>query len=126
MFDVDRVLAEHGHVTLRFPPYHPELDAIEKIWAVVKIWVATRNVTFNLHDIIKPAEEKFSLVTQEEWVSVCNHVKEIDKNYIQTEHVMDKIADNLVINIGTSESERDKEDDHADAFGILLLSLDYD
>jgi transposase len=36
MFDDDRILAEHGHVTLRLPPYHPELNAIEKIWAVVK------------------------------------------------------------------------------------------
>jgi hypothetical protein len=88
-------------VTLRLPPYHPALNMTEKIWAVVKNWVAARNVTFNLHYSKKLAEERFSLVTREESVSVCNHVKEIDKNYIENERVLDDITDNLVINVGT-------------------------
>jgi hypothetical protein len=125
-FDVDRILAEHGHVTLHLPPYRLELNAIEKVWAVVKNWVAARNATFNLHDIKKLAEEKFSLVTWEEWLSVCNHLKEIEKNYIENERVLDNIADNLVITIGTSESNTDELDDDADAFGILPLSSDSD
>jgi transposase len=46
---LDRVMAQHGHSVLRLPPYHPELNPIEKIWALVKNYVETYNVTFKLH-----------------------------------------------------------------------------
>jgi transposase len=44
-------LARYGHVALHLPPYHPELNPIEKMWAVVKNWVAMKNVTFQLQEI---------------------------------------------------------------------------
>jgi transposase len=72
-FSNDSLLARHGHVALRLPPYHPELNTIEKMWAVVKNWVAMKNVTFQLQDVRKLAEEKFS-ITKEEWLPVCKHV----------------------------------------------------
>jgi hypothetical protein len=86
IFYVDGILAEHGHVCLHLPPYHPELNATEKIWAIVKNWVAARNVILS-YRILKLAEEKFALVTREEWVSVCNHVKELEKKYIKNKRV---------------------------------------
>ena len=78
-FSIDRILARHGHAAIRLPPYHPELNPIEKIWGIVKNWVAQKNVTFRLDDVRRLAEEKFSSVTKEEWVSVCDHVKNIEK-----------------------------------------------
>lgn len=86
IFHVDGILAEHGHVCLHLPPYHPELNATEKIWAFVKNWVAARNVILS-YRMLKLAEEKFALVTREEWVSVCNHVKELKKKYIENKCV---------------------------------------
>jgi transposase len=32
----ERILAEHDRIILRLPPYCPELNAIEKILAIVK------------------------------------------------------------------------------------------
>ena len=52
----------------------------------------------------KLAKEKFSLMTLEECVSVCNHIKEHEKNYAENKHVLDSIQDNLIINITTSDS----------------------
>jgi transposase len=43
---LDTELEKNGHRVLRLPPYHPELNPIEKIWAQVKNWVASRNVTY--------------------------------------------------------------------------------
>jgi hypothetical protein len=54
---VDRLMAHHGHSVLRLPPYHPELNSIEKIWARAKNYVAT-HVTFKFDDMRKLAEEK--------------------------------------------------------------------
>jgi hypothetical protein len=119
---VDGILAEHGHVCLHLPLYHPELNATEKIWAIVKNWVAARNVILN-YRTLKLAVEKFALVTREEWVSVCNHVKELEKKYLRT-NMLDIIPGNFIINVGTSDSNADQEDKDADGSRISPLSSD--
>jgi transposase len=35
-FSTDSLLVRYGHVALRLPPYHPEINPIEKMWAMVK------------------------------------------------------------------------------------------
>jgi transposase len=42
-FKIDALLAEHGHSALRLPPYHPDLNPIELIWASVKEYVARKS-----------------------------------------------------------------------------------
>lgn len=39
MYKIDAVLAQHGHSVLRLPPYHPDLNPIELIWATVKDYI---------------------------------------------------------------------------------------
>jgi hypothetical protein len=41
-FAIDCLLAEHRHTVIRLPPYHPDLNAIEKIWGTVKNKVAEK------------------------------------------------------------------------------------
>jgi transposase len=48
LFSTDSLLARYGHVALRLRPYNPELNPTEKMWAMVKNWVAMKNVTFQL------------------------------------------------------------------------------
>jgi transposase len=68
-------LARYGHAALHLSPYHPELNPIEKMWAMVKTWMAMKNVTFQLQDVRKLAEEKFSSITKDEWLPACKHVQ---------------------------------------------------
>lgn len=86
IFHVDGILAEHGHVCLHLPPYHPVLNATEKILVIVKNWVAARNL-ISSYRMLKLAEEKFALVTREECVSVCIHVKELEKKCVEIKRV---------------------------------------
>jgi hypothetical protein len=44
--------------------------------------------------VVKQAEDILSLMTVEEWVSVCRHVKETEKIYIKNGHVMDRFLEN--------------------------------
>jgi hypothetical protein len=88
-FSTNSLLARHGHVALRLPPYHPEVNPIEKMWAMVKNWVAMKNVTFQLQDVRRLAEEKFSSIKKEEWLAVCEHVQEVEEKYIKNEHLVD-------------------------------------
>jgi transposase len=87
------LLARYGHVALRLPPYHPELNPIEKVRAMVKNLVAMKNVTFQLQDVRKLAEEKFSSITKDELLPVCKHVQEVEEKYIQNKHLVDNIAE---------------------------------
>jgi hypothetical protein len=74
------------------------------MWAMVKNWVAMNNVTFQLQDVRKLAEEKFS-ITKEEWLPVCKHVQEVGEKYIQNENLVDNIAEELVIILVSSDSD---------------------
>jgi hypothetical protein len=96
----DSRLSRYGHVALRLPPNHPELNPIEKMWAMVKKWVAMNNITFQLQDVRRLAEEKFSSITKEEWLPVCKHVQDI-----QNENLVDNIAEELVIILESSDSD---------------------
>jgi hypothetical protein len=117
-------LARYGHVALRLPLYHPELNPIEKMWAMVKNWVAMKNVTFLLQDVRKLAREKFSSITKDEWLSVCEHVHEVKEKYIQNEHLVDNIAEELVTILESSDSDMSEEDEDNSLEGILPRSPD--
>ena len=105
-YKIDPVFAQHGHTVLRLPPYHPELNPIEKIWGIVKNRVATRNVTFKLDNVEKLAREEFNNVTAEEWSATCRHVEDVEKEYIRKEKIMDEFTDEFIINL-----KDDSEDD---------------
>jgi hypothetical protein len=79
------------------------------MWEVVKNWVAMKNVTFQLQDVRKLAEENFS-ITKEEWLPVCKHVQEVEEKYVQNEHLVDYIAEELVIILDSSDSDMSEED----------------
>lgn len=106
-FKINTILEAHGHTALRLPPYHPELNPIEMIWGIVKNYVASQNVTFNLEDARKLAEEKFNQINEETWNKVCDHVKSTEQKFWENEHVMDIITDSLVIHVKNDSSDSD-------------------
>lgn len=122
---LDALLAAHGHAALRLPPYHPELNPIEKIWAIVKQWVAARNTTFKLTDVEALTREKFGSIGIQEWTSVCNHVDKVVEQYLQTESLLDDVTEELAFVVNTGESSReedfDSEEDESDDFEFSLL-----
>lgn len=125
LYAVDKLMSQHGHRVLRLPPYHPELNPIEKVWASVKNKVAACNVTFKLDDVWKLAEEKFEGIQPSEWESHCNHAIKIEEEYVRREYILDDVED-FIININSdsdescsSEDEPQESDD--DLIGINPL-----
>jgi transposase len=64
-FAVDCLLTHHVHTVIRLPPYHPDLNPIEKTGGIVKTRIAARNHTFKLRDVQQLAEQNFAAVTME-------------------------------------------------------------
>lgn len=121
VYQLDKLLAQHGHRVLRLPPYHPDLNPIEKVWALVKNWVATHNVTYKLEDVEKLARRKFAEVSITEWANICSHVRKLEQEYINKENIFDTIEDfRFQVNTGESDDSSDDSDD--DLSGIELLS----
>jgi transposase len=115
-FKIDALLAEHGHSAFHLPPHHPDLNPNELICVSIKEYVARKNVSFRLDDAMEPAEEKFNIVTKEEWSSRCNNVRRREQNYLRLEPITDDISEQIVIflqndsdNRSCSNSERDEE-----------------
>jgi hypothetical protein len=53
---------------------------------------------------------------------VCKHVKAVEEKYIQNEHKVDNIAEELVIILESSDSDMSEEDEDNSLEGILPLS----
>lgn len=62
IYELDEMAQGQGHVILRTPPYHPELQPIETCWAVVKNHIA-RNSDFTMSHLLDQLDDAFSKVT---------------------------------------------------------------
>jgi hypothetical protein len=81
---------------------------------------------------MKLAEEKFSIVTKEDWSSRCNNVRQCEQNYLRLEPIVDDISEQIVINLqidsdnsscSSSEEEEEEvlEEDDRELSGIEAL-----
>ena len=128
-FAIDCLLTEHGHTVLRPPPYHPDLNPVEKIWGIVKTRIAAKNVTFKLRDVQQLAEQHFAAVTMEEWAAVCRHVKAVEQEYTSRKHEMDSPMEKIIINADDDDNDDTSEsavscDDNDDIQGAVPIVSD--
>lgn len=82
-FAIDVLIRSKGYEVLRLPPYHPELNPIEKIWGILKNYVAKRNVQQNLTSIMGLIKERIDMIDGSMWENTCCHVMGIEKQYMK-------------------------------------------
>ena len=78
-FLLDNILKDYGHDCLRLPAVHAYLNSIELIWATMKGYIARRNVSFKLTDVIQLTHDAIAAVTEDALVSSCRHVEEVER-----------------------------------------------
>ena len=66
-YAIDSLFEEHGHETVRLPPYHCELNAIEFIWNMVKLKVAQSNVSQSATEIKNLVDEAIGQISAQDW-----------------------------------------------------------
>lgn len=120
-FVIDELLGKHGHSVLRLPPYHPELNPIELIWAEIKNWVGAHNVTFKMEDVIRLTEAKIQQIGQQEWVNKCEHSKKIEIEFLKQQGPVENTIESFVIQLGGGQT--DDETDSSDSSAISDTSL---
>jgi transposase len=110
-YKIDSILQNHGHTVIRLPPYHPDLNPIELIWAQLKQSVAKNNTTFRNTDIINLTIEACESIGKKQWTAVCEKVITIEDEYLEREVLIDEVQDTFVINLGEDIDDDDDDDE---------------
>jgi hypothetical protein len=127
VYKLNMLLGQHGHTALRLPPYHPELNPIEKIWAQVKQWVASHNVGHqNMGELIKLTRQSFDRIGKANWAAVCNHTNKIVDDYVSKEPLLDVALEQIEFVVNTGSSDEEEEDDDDDEENVVEPDYDFD
>ena len=63
---VDELIMEHGHIPLRLPLYHPDLNPIELVWSEIKEG-ARHDIGSSLQQTEQLLRELFCEYSTEKW-----------------------------------------------------------
>lgn len=111
---LDETVQTEGHNILRLPPYHPDLNPIELIWADVKSYIARKNTSFNFSEVQKIAEEKIASMGPEDWLRKCEHAKKVEDEYLMNERGIDNIVESFIISLESGSETDSSGDDSGD------------
>ncbi|CAG2253766.1 unnamed protein product [Mytilus edulis] len=103
---IDELAKAHGHVVLRLPPYHCELNPIEMVWSDLKGFVARKNSTYKIKDCKKLFEEAKSHFSAERWAKFETHVvREYEEKLWQIDGLRDKALSPVIIHMTDDETD---------------------
>lgn len=115
VYRIDELLKACGHTVLRLPPYHPDLNPIELVWADIKNNIAQNYINSSLDEKIIILDKLFSEFTAEKWQRCDDHVQKNENDYWNRDSRFDNIIDSFIINLQDSDSssngDMDDEDD---------------
>jgi transposase len=83
VYQIDKIIEEQGHTSLRLPAYHSHLNPIELVWAKVKGQVAAQNTTFKMNDVKVLTRDALSKIDIEYWEKCVEHVLREEEEYWQ-------------------------------------------
>lgn len=109
-FEIDELFIAKGHSVVRLPPYHPDLNPIELVWAALKEYVAKKNVSFSFEKVAGYCDDFFQQFTVKEWKSRCDRAIRFEKEFMANEPMVDIIVEDLIINLN-EDSDTDLESD---------------
>lgn len=112
-YKIDLLAKEAGHVVLRLPPNHCELNPIELIWVRIKGFV-TENTLCNTMDMENSIRNAVAQVTPEIWANCCRHVLEQEQRLWELDSITDDVVDRFISldNESNSANCGGDDDDH--------------
>ena len=109
---VDELIGSHGHIVLRLPPYHCNLNPIEMIWGILKTDIAQHNNTFKLADMQQLANKTINNFSNETITKTFDHVLEIEQSYWDSDGLnISPCVPPIIIPLDESESSDSSDED---------------
>ncbi|XP_066938309.1 uncharacterized protein [Macrobrachium rosenbergii] len=103
-YTVDNTIREWGHEVVRLPPAHPELNAIEQVWGVMKRYVRSSLHRFTRADLMARLEEAKLCATKELWAGAIKRSEAFEREYWLADNVHD-IMDPVIITLSSEDEE---------------------
>ncbi|KAG1709401.1 hypothetical protein DVH05_020057 [Phytophthora capsici] len=104
IYRAQQIATAHGHFLLYTPPYHPELQPIELIWARVKNAIA-RDPATNASELHDKVREQLSAVNSAAWVGVYKHTQKYEDAYLDSMSTIPLVEEDL--DAGSSSDDDD-------------------
>ena len=73
----------------------------------MKGYIARRNVSFKMTDVIKLTHDVIAAVTEDDWVSSCRHVEEVERKYWDADIAVEEEMEKIVIQVTSSDEDTD-------------------
>lgn len=105
IFQIDKIIQEHGHISLRLPPYHAHLNPIELIWAKLKGQVADENTTFKICDVKTLANLALLNIDKDYWAKCEDHVLKQEEEYWKNDGLWNVQPQTVINLLDSSDSE---------------------
>ncbi|XP_066988215.1 uncharacterized protein [Macrobrachium rosenbergii] len=97
-FTVDNTIRLWGHEVVRLPPAHPELNAIEQVWGVMKKYVRSSLHHFTRTDLIARLNEAKLCVTEDVWANAVRRSEYFEREYWSLDNIHDSV-DPIIISL---------------------------
>eukprot|EP00644_Phytophthora_capsici_P002669 jgi/Phyca11/105545/e_gw1.11.658.1 len=81
IYRVNEIARLFGHFVYFTPPYHPELQPIELIWANIKGHIAN-NPASTMDELKTKINDGFASLTSSTWTKAYTHAQKYETRYI--------------------------------------------
>lgn len=89
IYTVDKLAKKRGHEVIRTPPYHPELQPIERCWAIVKNEVARHN-DFAMKTMTRELEKAFEKINAINCQGIIKEVRKIEDKFWREDALLER------------------------------------
>lgn len=96
------------------PPYHSELQTIEKAWAVAKNHVATQKHKGTMKQLKTNLKAGFATVTSKTWAGIYRAVQRVENEFVARQQQLELLEEETI----ESEEEDEDEDEHPVEFSF--------
>ncbi len=115
---VDELLRAKGHIVLRLPAYHCDLNAIEMLWTQMKKYIVKNNTCHLIQFIENLIHQSFNDLSPELWRKYIEHLDKVGDEYWNSDNMVDTMINELIIDFDSeSDTECDGSDEDVDLDG---------
>ncbi|KAG6945349.1 hypothetical protein JG688_00016594 [Phytophthora aleatoria] len=92
IYRATEIATSYQHLVYYTPPYHPELQPIELIWANIKGGIADDSAS-NMAELRVKIDEVFESLDSDTWTNAYQHAQEYEQKYLQLVDECELVSD---------------------------------
>ncbi|EEY54999.1 uncharacterized protein PITG_08583 [Phytophthora infestans T30-4] len=92
IYRATEIAASHTHLVYYTPPYHPELQPIELIWANIKVGIADDPAS-DMAELRSKIDAGFASVVSDTWTDAYQHTQYFEQKYLQLADECELVSD---------------------------------